>query len=465
MKSASTTQMHILQTFKARTNRSRALYERALRTLPGGDTRSSTYYRPYPIFMELGEGCRLRDVDGNEYLDFLNNYTTLVHGHAHSKISRVIAVQAARGTAYAAPDEHQLALADAITQRVDSVNRVRFCNSGTEAVMNALRVARAYTGRSKILKMEGGFHGTHDSVQVSVEPGSEPPPWPLGRADGGGLSPRMVDEVLVAPFNDIDTTSRLIRKHQDELTAVIVEPVMGAAGAIPARKEFLETLREMTSQAGILLVLDEIQTFRLAIGGAQDLYGIEPDLTTFGKVIGGGLPIGAFGGRADVMKLLDPRGKSVISHSGTFNGNAVTMAAGVAALRLLDEKAIAAINGLGDDLRSGLQQEHDELGIKGHATGLGSLLHVHLAPPPVVDYRSSLDERQSVWPWLHLALLNRGIFAASRGFFNTSTVMGKAEVERAVRAFGEALEEVQPCLKEGVKLDPPVALAQPVKTP
>lgn len=465
MKSASTTRMHILQTFESRTNRSRTLYEQALRSLPGGDTRSSTYFRPYPIFMEQGKGCRLRDVDGNEYLDFLNNYTTLVHGHAHPEISRVIAVQASRGTAYAAPDENQIALADAITRRVDSVERVRFCNSGTEAVMNALRVARAFTGRSKILKMEGGFHGTHDSVQVSVDPGSEPRPWPLGRAEGGGLSPGMVDEVLVAPFNDIETTSRLIRSHQDELAAVIVEPVMGAAGAIPARKEFLETLREMTSQGGIFLVFDEIQTFRLGTGGVQDLYGIRPDLTTFGKVIGGGLPIGAFGGHSDVMKLLDPRGKAVFGHSGTFNGNAVTMAAGVAALKLLDESAIADINGRGDDLRSGLQQALDELGIKGHATGLGSLLHVHLAIPPVLDYRSSLDERQSVWPWLHLALLNRGIFASSRGFFNTSTVMGKAEVERAVRAFGQALEEVQLCLKEGVKIDPPAALAQPVKTP
>ena len=216
MKSASTTRMHILQTFESRTNRSRTLYEQALRSLPGGDTRSSTYFRPYPIFMEQGKGCRLRDVDGNEYLDFLNNYTTLVHGHAHPEISRVIAVQASRGTAYAAPDENQIALADAITRRVDSVERVRFCNSGTEAVMNALRVARAFTGRSKILKMEGGFHGTHDSVQVSVDPGSEPRPWPLGRAEGGGLSPGMVDEVLVAPFNDIETTSRLIRSHQDE---------------------------------------------------------------------------------------------------------------------------------------------------------------------------------------------------------------------------------------------------------
>ena len=184
MKTMESVQRHILETFEARTNLSRKLYEPALHTLPGGDTRSSTYYRPYPIFMERGEGCRLYDVDGNGYLDLLNNYTTLVHGHAHPEITRVIAAQAARGTAYAAPDANQLALAHAVTKRVGSVERVRFCNSGTEAVMNALRVARAFTGRSRILKMEGGFHGTHDSVQVSVEPGAQPPTWPRGRAEG-----------------------------------------------------------------------------------------------------------------------------------------------------------------------------------------------------------------------------------------------------------------------------------------
>ena len=272
----------------------------------------------------------------------------------------------------------------------------------------------------------------------------------------------MVEEVRVAPFNDIETTSALIREWEDELAAVIVEPVMGAAGAIVARRAFLEALREVTRQANILLIFDEIQTFRLATGGAQDLYNVRPDLTTFGKVIGGGLPIGAFGGRADVMALLDPRGLAIFAHSGTFNGNAVTMAAGVAALELLDADAIAHINGLGDNLRSGLQSALNELGIDGHATGLGSLLHVHLTAPPVQDYRSSLDKRQKAWPWLHLALLNRGVFASSRGFFNTSTVMGQAEVDRVVSVFREAVEEVQPLLEEVTQLGPPPAFARPV---
>lgn len=460
MKSVATIQGQILETYEARTYRSRSLYQQALQTLPGGDTRSSVFYRPYPIFMELGEGSRLRDVDGNEYLDLLNNYTTLVHGHSHPGITEVIVKQAARGTAYAAPDESQIALADALTRRVGSVDLVRFCNSGTEAVMNAVRVARAFTSRSKILKMEGGFHGTHDSVQVSVEPGSEPPVWPRGKPEGEGLSPQMVDEVLVAPFNDIETATDLIRSRQDELAAVIVEPLMGAVGALPARKEFLESLREATRQADVLLIFDEIQTFRLGVGGVQGLYGVTPDLTTFGKVIGGGLPIGAFGGRADVMGLFDPRSHAAISHSGTFNGNAITMAAGVAALELLDEDAIAHINELGDDLRRGLQGVLDESGISAHATGMGSLLHVQFATPPVQDYRSSLDDRQRIWPWLHLALLNRGIFAAARGSFNTSTVMGRAEVDRVVRAFREAIGEVKPLLAEAADLTPPPAFAR-----
>ena len=327
--------------------------------------------------------------------------------------------------------------------------------------MMALRVAKAFTGRPRILKMEGGFHGTHDSVQVSVNPGLQAPAWPRGRAEGEGLSAATVGEVLVAPFNDIETASRLIREWERELAAVIVEPVMGVCGAIPARKAFLRELREVTRRADILLVLDEVQTFRLATGGAQQLFGIEPDMTTFGKVIGGGLPIGAFGGRADVMELLDPR-RAVIWHSGTFNGNPVTMAAGVTALELLDADAIAHINALGDDLRSGLQGAMDELGVDGHVTGLGSLLQVHLAAPPVQDYRSSLDARQDTWSWLHLALLNRGVFAATRGFFNTSTVMGRGEVDRVVSVFREALEEVRPLLNEATQPESPPPYSPPV---
>ncbi|MCZ7574541.1 MAG: aminotransferase class III-fold pyridoxal phosphate-dependent enzyme [Ardenticatenaceae bacterium] len=227
-------------TYRERTGQSRALYQRALRSLPGGHTRSTTFYRPYPTFMERGAGCHLIDVDGNQYVDFLNNYTALVHGHAHPQITAAIARQAARGTGYAAPVEVQVVLADVITARVPSVEQVRFANSGTEGVLNALRAARAFTGRTKILKMEGGYHGTYDAVEVSVDPGPAGPPWPQGRPEGPGLSAGLTGEVLVAPFNRLTETAELIHRHRERLAAVIVEPMMGVAGMIPAEIVILE---------------------------------------------------------------------------------------------------------------------------------------------------------------------------------------------------------------------------------
>ena len=430
-------------TYRARTNASRALYERALANLPGGDTRTGTFFLPYPTFMARGEGCRLWDVDGNEYIDCLNNFTSLVHGHAHPEVTRAIAEQAARGTAHGAPVESQIALAAAIRQRFPSIELLRFANSGTEAVMMAIRAARAFSGRSKILKMEGAYHGSYDVARVSVHPrfSDEISAWPLGEPDEPGLSPGAVAEVLIAPFNDLETAAAIVRRHRHELAAVIVEPVMGAAGMIPAERAFLSGLRDVTREAGVLFILDEVITFRLAWGGAQSLYDITPDLTLLGKIIGGGLPVGAFGGRADVMAFYDPRRNDVITHSGTFNGNAATMAAGLATLALLTPAAIERINGLGDGLRASLGAALATAGIPAQVTGVGSLSHVHLSDGPVVDYRSAARVPEGAAALLHLALMNHGVFAASRGMFITSTAMEDSDIDQVVAAYAEALRE------------------------
>ena len=447
MDSVTELQRRIEDGYRARTRRSAALFDRAIRSLPGGDTRSALFYPPYPTFMRSGLGCRLTDVDGNEYLDFLNNYTSLVHGHAHPSIVAAITGQVAKGSAHGAPVELQIALAEAIARRVPSVERLRFANSGTEAVLNAIRAARAFTGRSKILKMEGGYHGTYDAVEVSVDPGAEPPPWPQGRPEGPGLSPGLTGEVMVAPFNDLERASDLIARCRDELAAVIVEPVLGAAGMIPAERAFLAGLREATAAYGVLLILDEVVTFRLAVGGAQELFAVRPDLTTFGKVIGGGLPVGAFGGRADVMELFDPRRSKHIPQSGTFNGNAATLAAGLETLELLTGEAIARINAQGAALRASLQAALEAAGARGQVTGLGSLSHVHFTDRPVRDYRSAArGRRPTLWRCLHLALMNRGLFVAPRGMFITSTPMSDGDVQAATTRFGEALAELRPLL-------------------
>ena len=438
-------------TYRARTNASRDHYERALANLPGGDTRTGTFFLPYPTFMARGAGCRLWDVDGNEYIDCLSNFTSLVHGHAHPEVTRAIAEQAARGTAHGAPVESQIALATAIRERLPSIELLRFTNSGTEAAMMTIRAARAFTGRPKILKMEGAYHGSYDAVRVSVHPKLSDhiaPLWPLGEPDEPGLSQGAVAEVLIAPFNDLETAAAIVRRHRHELAAVIVEPMMGAAGMIPAERSFLSGLREATREAGVLLILDEVITLRLAWGGAQSLYGIAPDLTVLGKIIGGGLPIGAFGGRADIMAFYDPRRSDVIAHSGTFNGNAVTMAAGLATLALLTPATIERINTLGDRLRSSLGAALAAAGITAQVTGIGSLSQVHMSDGPVVDYRSAARAPGSAAAMLHVALMNRGVFAASRGIFITSSAMQDADVDHIVAWFAEALRDAGSALTQ-----------------
>ena len=453
-------QSHILETYQARTHPSKELQERAMRSMPGGDTRSIAFFAPYPTFFGPGRGSIVTDSDGNEYLDLLNNYTALVHGHSHEKITAAISDQAAKGTSHAAPVELQIALAEAIVERVPALDHVRFCNSGTEAILNVVRVARAHTGRLKILKMEGGYHGMWETVQVSVETAPEGEASPVGQLVGPGLSPRAAEETLVAPFNDLAAVAGLIRENKDDLAAVLVEPVMGAAGMIAPEPGFLSGLQQACRETGVLLVADEIITFRLAYGGAQSLYEIQPDLTTFGKLIGGGLPVGAFGGRADVMSVCDPRGPNPVFHSGTFTGSAITMAAGLASLELLDESVIERINLLGERLQAGLTEVLDEVGVEGCVTGHGSVFQVHFARPPVTNYRSAHSPGDRIRPWLHLALLNRGIFTALRGLYSLSTVMNEAEVDLARTTFKDALEEVKPLMDNLDSVDSPADLAK-----
>jgi len=426
----------IEQAYRERTPASRALYDRALRTMPGGSTRAATYYAPYPAYMHHGAGCRLTDVDGNVYIDCLNNYTSLVHGHARPAIVAALADVAARGTVHGAPVEAEVALAEEIIRRVPSVEQLRFTNSGTEAVMGAIRAARAYTGRAKVLKMEGGYHGSYDAAEVSVDPGADPPMWPEGRPDGAGLSPGLTGEVLVAPFNDLSAVRSLVTRHRRDLAAVIAEPVMAAAGVIPATEAFLRGLRDLTREAGVLLILDEVVTFRLAFGGAQQHYRITPDLTTFGKLLGGGLPIGAFGGRATIMAAFDRRNPETIAHSGTFNGNMATMVVGRTALDLLTMEEIARMNALGDRLRRGIQDAADATGLAMTVTGLGSLRHLHPSRARIVDYRTAVAAAsRPLSALLHLALLTQGVFIAPRGMVSVSTAMSEDDVDTVIAAF------------------------------
>lgn len=432
MDSIATLEADLLRRYRERTPRSAGLHQRAAKVMPGGDTRTGTFHLPYPIYVSRGQGCRLWDADGNEYSDFLNNFTSLLHGHAHPAVHEALVAQAARGTVHGTANEFQVELAELLCGRVPSVERIRFCNSGTEATLFALRAAKAFTGRAKIMKMGGGYHGSHDQVAVAMAP-------PYGVGANLGLSPGALSEVVLGSFNNLDYTADLIRHHRNELAAVIVEPMMGSAGALPADQAFLRGLRAVTEECGVLLILDEIITFRLGYGGMQEYYGIRPDLTTFGKIVGGGLPIGAFGGRADIMTAYDPTSKTPIVHSGTYNGNAVTMAAGLATLRLYDRAAVDQLNATGDRLRAELNRAIAASGLDATVAGYGSVMQLHFLKGPLRTADQAGEGDKRLLRLVHLTLLVDGIFTASRQMYVLSTAMTQPVLDEFQARFTAAL--------------------------
>lgn len=437
----------ISSTYLERTPTSRQYHQTARACMPGGDTRTIAYWEPYPLYTKSGSGCRICDVDDNSYIDFVNNYTSLILGHAHPSVQAAVKAQISRGSAYATAIPVQIELAEVLQRRVPSVDQVRFCNSGTEATMFALRAARAFTGRSKIIKMEGGYHGTHDGVEYSVSPSVKQAGarrTPLTVAETPGLPKSLTQEVLVAPFNDVDAIRKLLVDCAPSIACIILEPVMGVAGFITPTRGYLEAVSSLCKEYGVLLVFDEVQTLRVARGGAQELYGVHPDLTAMGKIIGGGLPVGAFGGRAAIMELFNPSRRNSISHSGTFNGNAVTMAAGLATLGELTPATYDRLEALGERLRRDLRETLDEVGVRGAVTGVASLVNVHFSPPPVEDFRDVVRAPSEIYQLLHLGMLNRGIYIAPRGMMNLSTPMGEKEVDTAVEAFGDVLASLRP---------------------
>jgi glutamate-1-semialdehyde 2,1-aminomutase len=435
----------IMAAYRGRTARSYAFHEDARNLLPSGVARSTVFYAPYPICIASGRGCRVTDLDGHEYIDQICNFGSMIHGHAHPVVTAAVVAQLERGTDFGGPNEPQLALAREIARRVPSVERLRFTTSGTEAILYAVRAARAFTGKPKILKMEGSYHGGYDAVSVSVDPGASPTTYPRGELEGPGLPPEVTEHTLVAPYNDLERCSELIRAHADELAVVLVE-ALTMRGLIAGDLEFLAGLREVTREHGVLLLLDEVVTFRLAEGGAQRLVGITPDLNTFGKLIGGGLPVGAFGGRADVMEGFQVGRTDHVHHSGTLSGNAAVAAGGLANLSLLTADAIIRLNALGDRLREGLRSVLESAGVPAQLTGRGSLVGLHLTDRPVTNYRSSLSADRDAMRWLHLALLNHGVFARAAGAFLLSTPMDEADIDTTTAAFARALDDARPLL-------------------
>jgi glutamate-1-semialdehyde 2,1-aminomutase len=434
--------------------KSKKLSKPASEYMPGGDTRTTAFYPPYPVFMVKGKGCRIYDVDGHEYIDFMNNFTTLILGHAHPGVVKAVSDQVKLGTVYAAPTESQTRLAQMICERVHSVEQLRFCSCGSEATMMAVRAARAFTGKQKVMKMEGGYNGNHEIGEISLIPfpsHAGPLEEPITLQTDRGIPLSAVGDVVATPFNEPEITEKLIKKHRDEIGALILEPTLGGLGMIPPKPGYLQELRRITEENDVLLIFDEVITLRLAPGGAQEIFGVIPDLTAMGKIIGGGLPIGAFGGRRDIMQQFNPEKPGSMWHATTFSGNPLTMAAGIAALEELTPEVYHRLNSMGDSLRDKFNSAFKQAGIRGQATGIGSLVNLHLTDKPLSNARDSLLGLMEAGPIpasLMLCMLMNGIFPASRLMYCISTPMTVKELDSAAKVLEASLEELRPIIEK-----------------
>lgn len=389
--------------------------------MPGGNTRTVLFHGPFPLRIAGGKGARLRDVDGHEYLNLLGEYTAGLFGHSHPVIRNAVIEALDRGINLSGHTQAEIDLAALIRERFPSIDLIRFTNSGTEANLMAITTARIGTGRSKVMVFAGGYHGGLLYFGQGGSPVNAPFPF------------------VVARYNDIEATRALLREHSSDLACVLVEPMIGSGGCLPATPDFLHMLRAETERCGAVLVFDEVMTSRLSFGGAQDLFGIRPDMTTLGKYLGGGMSFGAFGGAHRLMRIFDPRLEGFVPHAGTFNNNALTMAAGSAALsRILTREALDALNVRGNALRERLNARFAAAGAALQATGMGSLLNIHTIAGEIThpDELSACDDR--IRELLFLDLLEAGHYIARRGFIALSLEVTDADLssfEEAVAAF------------------------------
>jgi glutamate-1-semialdehyde 2,1-aminomutase len=430
--------------------RSAALFERARKVMPSGYTRQMAVTHPHPAYVARGEGCWVTDVDGNRRIDWVNNFASLMHGHNKREIVEAIHAQAATVMLAVMPSEWEVKLAELLCERIPSVEQVRFMNSGTEANLMAVKTVRAYTGKHRIAKMEGGYHGQYDLLENSFQP--KPDRWgdpkaPTAVAYSAGTPQSLLDELVILPLNDIEASRALLRRHAHELAAVILDPLRLQLGVVAPRRDYLEMLREETQKLGIVLIFDEVLCLRVGYHGAQGLHGITPDLTTMGKIIGGGLPVGALGGRAEFMSVFAiESGEPKIKHSGTFTANAMTMAAGTTSMALMTPAAFDRLDAVNQRLRDGLERIRVDLKIAGVVQGAGSLSSLLMTDLPLNNYRellfamaSGLAVRIETYNRL---LLEEGVYSMRGGFIG-STPMTEDDIDFTLAAVRRALTRMQ----------------------
>ncbi len=430
-------------------SQSAGLYRRGERVIPDGISRSLALIRPYPIYVESAEGAWVTDVDGRRYLDVNNNFTSIMVGHADPVINAAVSRQLEHGTAFAMGTKPEIELAELLCERIPSMDRVRFCNSGTEAVMGAIKAARAFTGRPMIAKLEGAYHGTYDHVETSLA--SNPTDWgdehaPEAVLYAAGTPSSVSEEVAVIPFNNAGAARSIIDRCGDRLAAVVIDTMPSRVGLPNIDADFLAAVFGAARATGALVIMDEVISFRLGLAGNQGRLGLEPDLTALAKIIGGGFPVGAIGGREEVMEVFasEDGQRARLPAGGTFSANPVTMVAGLACLSQLDESSFARLDDLGTRLHRGLAVAFEEAGVSWQVTGTGSLFRIHPHDRPVRGYREAhlTPAEDAVMERLQTLLLDREVYLPGYGLgcFNLATSEG--DIDHLCSAVSDSLTEL-----------------------
>ncbi|HVP92527.1 MAG TPA: aspartate aminotransferase family protein [Acidobacteriota bacterium] len=415
--------------YVSKTPKSKALYERAKRVLPAGVSYGIRYFEPYPFYTAKARGSKLYDVDGNEYVDFWLGHTALILGHSPPEIVQAAKEQLENGTHYGTSHELEIKLAEKVAQIVPNAEMIRFTNSGTEANMYTTRLARAYTGRKKIAKFEGGWHGGYDALHIGVK-------YPFNVSESAGLTAGALEDTVLLPFNNLEGVKE--RLKNEKVASIVIEPILGAGGGVVAEREFLKGLREFCDEKGILLIFDEVITgFRLSPSGAQQYYGVTADIIVFGKILGGGFPIGAFCGKREIMERLDMRiyeRPQYAFHGGTFTANPITMKAGLATLKLLEDgRLISGLNKTGKKIREKLREIFEANNVDVQVVGDSSLFNVHFTKEEIKDANTVFKaDRKRLFDY-NLNLIANGVFILPTHNGALSTAHSEEDVEKLFR--------------------------------
>ncbi len=423
------------------TTKSKQLFTEAKQYIPGGVNSPVRAFKSVggdPIFIQRGNGSKIYDVDGNEYVDYIGSWGPHLFGHNPPFIKKALAEAFEHGTSFGAPTEMEVKMAQLITELVPSVEMVRMVNSGTEATMSAVRVARGYTGRDKFIKFEGCYHGHADYFLIKAGSGA----LTFGVPTSPGVTKAIASDTLLADYNNINSVKELVTQYRGQIAAIIIEPIAGNMGVVPAEKEFLSELRQICNKENIVLIFDEVMTgFRVAAGGAQEILGIKPDLSTFGKIIGGGLPVGAFGGKKEIMEILSPAGP--VYQAGTLSGNPLAMAAGFAAISYIKEhpEIYVQLEKSSMYLENGFKENLKAVGKNYAMNRVGSMMCMFFTEKPVNDFKSALTSDTTLYGKYFHEMLNRGIYLAPAQFeaLFVSTAHNKEDLDKTINAHKESV--------------------------